>query len=124
MTKNIIMDNWVDEFSKFIAEESFKLNKTVGRPKGLKTTKRLLTRFVKFYVEYLVMDSLVEYKERDLKGSRAYEFTRANLSSVKIAIQEEVARGFEDAFQKYSGQLVEYYVTINEVPEPKNKEVC
>lgn len=121
---NLIMDNWVDEFSKFIAEESFKLTKAVGKPKGIKTTKRMMTRFLKFYVETLVFSSLVEYKERDLTPQSAYKFTKENLLSVRAAVQEEVARGFEDAFHKYSGQLVEYYVTINEVPEPKNKEVC
>lgn len=118
------MDNWIDEFSKFIAEESLKLTKTVGKPKGIKASKKLMVRFLKFYVEALVFQSLVEYKERDLVGYNAYQFTRANLMSVKVAIQEEVARGFEDAFLRYSGQLVEYYVTVDEVPEPKNKEVC
>jgi len=122
---NLILDNWVEEFSKFIADESYKLVKTVGRPKGSKTSKALSTKFLKAYVQSLVYDALTEHKPvNGLTPMRAFALTKQNLTVVRHNIQDEVAAGFEAALNKFSGQSVEYYVTINESPEPKNKEVC
>lgn len=125
MSKNIIMDNWVDEFSRFMALECFKLVNTVGSPKGKKARKALMVKFLRHYIDALVTSSLTEHKVGDeLSVTKAYTLTRQNLLDVRQGIQEEVANGFSEAVKKYTGHYVDYYVTINEVPEPKNKEVC
>lgn len=124
MSENIILRSWIEDFSKFLANESLKLVKSSGEPKGASTVKKLSIRFLGHYAEALVWASLNEYKEKKLTGTKAYEFTSQNFIDIRNSIQTEISTAFEAAFQKYSGQSAEYYCQIKPVPEPQNKEMC
>lgn len=118
------MNTWVEDYAKFIADESLKLVKAVASPKSEAIVKKLSRQFLGFYVESLVYDSLMEYKIKNLKGEKAYQYSLQELAQVKTDIQDQIAKAFENSFKRYAGQFVEYYVQIKVVPEPKNKEVC
>lgn len=121
-SKNIIINNWVGEFSNFIAQESLKLVISIGKPKNL--ISELSTKLVHYYIKALIKDSLTAYEKMNLSRQDEYEFTAKNFADLKYQLQIEVASAFESAAKEFSGKTVDYYCTISPVPDPINKEAC
>lgn len=123
-TKNLpdttVISNWVEEFANFIAAESYKLVVVCGKPKGLSVISSLSTKFLKYYIYALVIQSLKQHADEE-DTQRGYDLTKDSFLDVKSKIQAEISAGFEKAIREFSGRNVEYYCQVKPSPEaPKN----
>lgn len=123
MSKNLVLDSWINEMSELIAKETNGLIKTLGRPKD--ASVRLSVSVLQESVRLVILDVLTQHSERnDITREEVYVITKENFSGLKIQVQNSIARGFEQAFGEFTGRSVEYYCVINPVPEAINKEAC
>lgn len=121
-SRNLILENFVDEFSQNLANETFKLVKTWEKKKAL--DGNITSKFISNFVEMIVLDSLNKYKETKLLDEQEmYKFTKENFNVTKANVQMAVSTAFERAFNIYANRKVEYYCLVNLVPEPINDTV-
>lgn len=119
---DILTNSWVDEFAEDMAAETLKLIKASSKSKGDKVSKELSVQFIKYLTHLVILDTLNEYKKKKLSSKKAYEFTHKNFTDLKLQLSHALAESFEKSFEVFSNRYVEYYVAINPVPNPVNKE--
>lgn len=117
----ISFDDWI----KDLAKENIKLIKLYSKIKDPAKVRKILTIFMKKYVEIVVLDALQETPSGiTFTKQELYNFTSKNFASVKYELQNDIAEGFSKALSKYSGMHVDYYCQLIPTPEPINKEMC
>lgn len=122
MAKNLVLNSWIDEYAELMAKESFKILESICTAKGEGVDTAVSLRFINYFLGILVYNALSEHRQnKNMTNNQAYEFTRQNLSDIKMGIQNQVASGFEEAFLKYTGKQVEYYCIIKPTPEVANR---
>lgn len=121
--RNILLDNFVDEFAQTLANETFKLIHATGEKKHLQND--ITSRFVSYFLENTILYTLNKYADsKQLTEEEMYTYTKEDFAAVKYQLQNAIAKGFEQAFQLHANKRPEYYCAINLVPEPLNKKAC
>ena len=119
MKSKIVSNSWLEEYGEFIAQESYKLIKQVGQ----NGHKKLSTRFLKFYVNLILKNALLEHTKMPLSQDEAYRLTIHNFQQIKEQIQTEISLAFEKALSDFSGRNMEYYCQIKPVPEVTHRGI-
>lgn len=123
MNNSIVLKSYIEEFASMMAVESYKLIKLESKNNKNKVDRDISTKFLKHFIKKIVFDSLTELTNKNMSSKEAYTVTKASFLDIKVKIQEEVARGFEEAFLHYTGQQIDYYCDVRVIPEPINKEM-
>ncbi len=118
---NLVLKSYIEEFAGLMALETYKLIKAESKSKKQKIDREISTKFLKYFIKKIVFDSLTDLINKDMTNKEAYKVTKASFLDIKIKIQEEISKGFEDAFFDYARQQVDYYTVIDVMPEPINK---
>jgi hypothetical protein len=106
-----VIDDFIENFAKTIADESLKLISDVERGDDLGI--KIASRFIHHLVKNLVQSSVSTIKV----SSETYKEAKAKFLHVKGNIQSNVASGYESALRDLTGQSVEYFCKIEAVPE-------
>jgi hypothetical protein len=114
----VSLDEWVDNFTSYIAAENIKLIRSYGADKGDKALKKLYVSFLKNYLENVVLGVLTDYPKEMMDDREIYEYVSGHFKDLKYNIQIEIADAFNDAMAKFSGHYMDYYCEIKPVPEP------
>lgn len=118
--KEISDEQWADEVSRELVEETFKLLQ--GR--GMYAFRLAAVNFIARFVGVLTHEALRAKPKGKLNKEEQYKFVEGNFMKVKASLQECVAAGVQGAVSTFSGRKVEYYCVIKPVPEPVNKQLC
>lgn len=122
--KTLDLNEWVDNFSTFMADEALKMIRAQGLKKGPEVYKALAVHFMARVLTSTVFDVLNERPVDKLGKKQLLEYNKNAFANFKEDIQEAVAMSFGTALEHYSGSKLEYYCTIKPVPAPLNKEPC
>jgi len=123
---NLIDKAWSDEMAETIAQETHKMVKNIAKSKKANSVlkKTLYTDFLSSYLEKIILECLNQYKEQDIKGSKAQmEYTYKEFGELKEFVRGSVSSAFERAFITYCNQYIPYYCLINPMPAPINKDL-
>lgn len=124
MSKNLVVNSWVEEVAKLAAKECVKLYAGMAKSKGQGVVDTLLGKFLQYYVSELTIRALSAHKDKNMTDKEAYVYTKDYFTKTKHAIQTEVAAGVERACEEFSGIKMEYYCSLVQVGEPINKLEC
>jgi hypothetical protein len=116
------VNEWLEDYSAFMADEAMKLLKAQGKKKGDHEYKALVTLFVYRILATVLIDTLHERPE-SFSGATNDELFEANKKAygdVKHQIQEAVGMAFTTAMSHYSGRVVDFYCQVKPVPEVQN----
>jgi len=118
----VSLDEWVDNFTSYIAAENLKLIRSYGADKGDKALKKLYVSFLKNYLETVILAVLSDYPKEMMDDKEIYEYVSGHFKDLKYDIQNEIALAFNDAVSKFSGQYLDYYCEIKPIPEPASNK--
>ena len=121
--KKVDMKVWIDEHAAVMAKENIKILKMVTKNKGFNATNGLITRFLGEYVSQMLNHVLDISELADLDEEEQYEVVSNRFASMKLEIQNEVADAFKVTLYQHSGKSIDYYVSINLVPEPISEAI-
>jgi len=124
MTKKLNNEDWVDDISSLLAKESIELLLTQGENRGEGLGELLIINFIAKFVGMTVLTTLKsEPVEKKASNKDKCKFVMENYAGLKSEMQEAIAAGFAGAFESFTGKPVDYYCTIQPVPEPTSKSV-
>ena len=131
----IEIQSYLDDLGADIAVETLELIKdaTVNRGKSIQSLVK--QKFLKSYVEALVLESLAKHINPKFDGAEEGSIEVGDLEKladeveeefrqVKFEIQSSIATAFENAMLLAFNQSIDYYVQIKPVGEPINKDPC
>jgi hypothetical protein len=123
--KALDLNEWVDNFSTFMADEALKMLNAQGQKKGPEVQRALLFHFLARIITSSVYDALNDRGNLDSSASKkqVFEFTKKNFSDFKESLQDTIAMSFQTAFSHYAGRDMEYYCQIRPVPDPLSNKV-
>jgi nicotinate-nucleotide pyrophosphorylase len=127
MSAKTLSTNGIAEYSRLLAKENTRLIKEAGKHMGVDTVDAMLTMFLMYYVESLVSDTLqLEGPEPETNAEKEviYSKLQRRYKIMKMSIQSGVADAFKTAVSKITKKQVDYYCTVDMVPEPQNKLPC
>lgn len=122
--KTLDLNEWVDNFSTFMADEALKMLRAQGHKKGPEVFKALVIHFLARVMTSTIYDVLLERPADKMSKKELIEYNKKAFSDFKENMQEAVAMSFGTAMEHYSGKKIEYYCQVRPVPEPLNKEPC
>jgi hypothetical protein len=118
---------WLEETADVLAKETIKLIKHHKKPTSdFNLSEVLFYVYVEKFVGALVENALTAHQsDPNMTDYQRYTFSSEKFKIVKTNLQNEIARGFEQGFKKFSGiEPPEYMCTISLVPDPMNKLPC
>ncbi len=121
MSKNIKtfdVNEWLDNFSTFMADETLKVLRAQSDKRGPEVYKQLVNHYFARLLTATIYDVLQERPLGVTDKKKILEHNQKNFAGFKEQIQDGVALAFTSAMQHYSGSQIEYYVSIKVVPEP------
>lgn len=110
------INEWLEDYSAFMADEAIKLLKAQGKKKGDIEYKALVTLFLYRIMTQLLIETLHERPD-GLDEEGAYNFSRKAYGDVKYQLQESVAMAFTTAMGHFYGKPVEFYCQVKPIPE-------
>lgn len=123
MKMDIVISDYIAQFTKFLSTETYKLIKITAKSKGGRDTlSRMVGSSIKYLIEAAVTDTLKDSLDPKLDKLGAYNMAVRNLTDFKQYIQIDVADGFTLAMTKFSKKNIEYYCLIKPIPEMPTKE--
>lgn len=107
---------YASDLGELMSEDVFKMiERQTGTNK--EAAKYIQAMFVSRFVQMVVASALEENKHVSDK-----ELLKV-MSETKMALQNAVAAGFQNAMTEFSGRQVEYYCQIKVVPEPVSNKL-
>ncbi len=82
------------------------------------TENYLVAMFVSRLIGEMVHRTLAERSTLNISHKDQEDLMMKNMSELKMAVQNAVAAGFQNAMSNFLGRPVEYYCQIKPVPEP------
>lgn len=123
-TRILDINEWIDNYSTFMADEALKLLQAQGEKKGPEVHRALLIHFLARVLTNAVFNVLHERpKSETATKKEILEHNKKNFSEFKEQVQDMVALSFQTAMSHYGGKTMEYYCQIRPVPEPVNGTV-
>jgi hypothetical protein len=120
-SRDLILDNFIDDYSQMYANETFKIFKQAGAKKEI--ADHLLQRYLSHFIENMTLDILTKYQvQQKMTEDEAYRYTKEAFLRFKSELQTAISNSFERAFYTYVGKKIEYYCLISPVPEVKSNE--
>ena len=131
----IEIQSYLDDLGADIAVETLELIKDATVNKGKSIQSLVKQKFLKSYVEALVLESFSKHINLKLNDSQDDSIEVGDLEKladevedefrqVKFEIQSSIATAFENAMLLAINQSIDYYVQIKPVGEPINKDPC
>lgn len=105
--------------TKYIADETIRLLKVSALDE--KNAKDMYYQYLTVYLEKVISLVMLEHTEKNIDNQSKYMLTKDNYLKLKESVADSVTIAFETAINKFSGTNLEYYCTINIIPEPANK---
>lgn len=115
----------VDEWLQTLAEENANIIASFAAHKDQAKTRKILTLYIKHYIELLITDALEEKPSGTTYSNKEMlDLTQKNLAEIKNDVQIQVAESFTKAMKKFSGQDLDYYCVVKVAPVGLNKLPC
>lgn len=121
MEKNDV-NRWIEGFTEKLAKESLVLITSYVGTKNETIAKKLYNKFLQAIIKQIIYTALSKYADKNLSNKAKYDLTYPEYQSTKRDVQDSIAMAFESAFREFTNKNVEYYCTIDIVPEPTNKK--
>lgn len=123
---NIQGESTVTKFCQAMAVTAWELLKTNNFKDGKNhpIIRRLAARFVGYFVEFIVKETLMHKTILKFTKNQQYEFATQNFRELKKDLEQEIAFGMARAMSEMGGSEIEYYCQIKLVPEVKTKYEC
>lgn len=117
-TKILDINDWIDDYSTFMADEALKMLQAQGDKKGPDVHRALLIHFLARVITSSVFSVLHERpKNEKANKNEVLEHNKKNYAGFKEQIEEMIAMSFGTALSHYSGKDLDYYCVIRPVPE-------
>jgi hypothetical protein len=121
--KVLDLNQWIDSFSAFMAEETLKILRANSEKRGPEVGRALCIHFLSRVLANTVLDTLNTRKESAKTEEEQYNYSKKLFLDLKLQVQDAVALSFQTALGHFTGRQVEYYCQIKPIPEPLNKTV-
>lgn len=121
------LKTWLEETALLLSKETLKLIKNHKKPKSdFDLNDVLVYVYVEKLIAQLVEGALSSHESfPSMNNQQRYDHSVEKFKIVKINLQNEIARGFEQGFKLFNNTVApEYLCSISVVPEPLNKLPC
>ncbi len=121
--KTLDLNEWIDSFSTFMADETLKILRGHTDKRGPEVGRALCIHFLARVLTATVLDTLNTRKDGAKDDEEQFRFSKDQFLDLKTQVQDATALSFQTAFHHFTGRNVEYYCVIKPVPEPLNGTV-
>lgn len=121
--KILDINDWIDDYSTFMADEALKLIDAQGNKRGPEVKRALIIHFMARVLTSTVFTVLHERPEKVKDKKERLDFNKKNYAEFKEQICEMIGMSFSTALSHYSGKSIEYYCVIKPIPDPLSKAV-
>lgn len=121
--KTLDLNEWIDSFSAFMAEETLKILRGHTEKRGREVGRALCIHFLSRVLATTVLDTLKDRKEDAKSEKEQYDFSKKQFLDLKVQVQDAVALSFQTALSHFTGRQVEYYCQIKPIPDAINGTV-